>query len=100
MNQINEVWVFNGANGRFPSAVFTNKKYAEDWISKHMLYGILTLYPLNQSVYDWAITINILHLNQVKNLLLNSFKNFRRRVKSTFIMRTEKLLNLALAKTQ
>lgn len=56
MDQINEVWVFNGANSRFPSAIFTNKKNAEDWISKHVLSGILTLYPLNQSVYEWAVT--------------------------------------------
>jgi hypothetical protein len=58
MNHINEVWVFNGVNNKFPSAIFTNRKDAEDWISKFLLSGILTLYPLNQSVYEWAITNN------------------------------------------
>ncbi len=50
------VWVFHGAGGRFTSGVFSTKENAEDWIEKHKLTGILTLYPLDQGAYDWAIT--------------------------------------------
>lgn len=53
------VWVFNGSGVRrpynFPSAVFTDPGVAEEWILKHSASGILTQYPLNIGVYDWAI---------------------------------------------
>jgi len=50
-----DVWVFVGVNGRFPSGVFSTKEIAQDWIREHGLSGLLTLYPLDQGVYDWAI---------------------------------------------
>lgn len=49
------VWVFNGARANFPSGVFTSRENAEAWIRDHNLEGTLTLYPLDQSVYDHAI---------------------------------------------
>jgi len=49
------VWIFNGQNSRFPSGVFTSKELADIWIKKHRLTGVLTLYPLDQGTYDWAI---------------------------------------------
>jgi len=55
MDKINSVWVFHGASGRFASSVFTSKLKAEEWIKKHNLTGILTEYPLDEGVYDWAI---------------------------------------------
>lgn len=51
---LKEVWVFNGPNNHFPSAVFTSRSLAEAWIEKHKLHGTLTAYPLDVSVYDWA----------------------------------------------
>ena len=53
-NGLKEVWVFNGPNNRFPSAVFTSRELAEAWIERHELRGTLTAYPLDVSVYDWA----------------------------------------------
>src|SRR4030095_609954 len=50
-----QVWVFNGNHNYFPSAVFTQKRLAEDWIRTNQLEGTLTAYPLNISVYDWPI---------------------------------------------
>jgi len=50
-----QVWVFNGNRNHFPSAVFTERRLAEDWIATHQLEGTLTAYPLDISVYDWAI---------------------------------------------
>lgn len=50
-----EVWVFNGAEGRFPSAIFEERADAEKWIEINALTGVLTKYPLGISVYEWAI---------------------------------------------
>lgn len=55
MSKILSVWVFSGENSNSPSAVFENKDLAFSWILKHKLTGILTQYPLNEGVYDWAI---------------------------------------------
>lgn len=52
---MDEVWIFNSAESRFPSAVFKNRTDAENWIVKMKLTGALTKYPVGISVYDWAI---------------------------------------------
>jgi hypothetical protein len=52
---IENIWVFNGADSTFPGGVFIEKKIAEKWITEHQLTGVLTLYPINKGVYDWAI---------------------------------------------
>lgn len=54
-NEITWLWVFNGANSTFPSAVFSSEQKAEAWIKEHKLSGTLTAYPLDLPVYDWAI---------------------------------------------
>ena len=51
---LKEVWVFNGPNNQFPSAVFRSRDLAEAWIERHKLRGTLTAYPLDVSVYDWV----------------------------------------------
>ncbi|MFS2099648.1 hypothetical protein ACCC97_11845 [Variovorax sp. Varisp85] len=55
MTDIKEVWIFNGANEKFPSAVFASKEDALGWIENHQLTGVLIKYPLGISVYDWVI---------------------------------------------
>jgi predicted enzyme related to lactoylglutathione lyase len=49
------VWVFNGANAIFPSAVFETKESAETWIVEKQVSGTLTEYPLGIPAYDYAI---------------------------------------------
>lgn len=49
------VWIFNGVNGRFPSAVFYSFDDAKKWIFDNKLSGVLTEYPVGISVYEWAI---------------------------------------------
>jgi hypothetical protein len=51
-----EIWVFNGNNSKFPSGVFSKKEIAEIWIKKYQLSGVLTQYPLDEGVYNWAIS--------------------------------------------
>jgi hypothetical protein len=48
------VWVFNGG-GNFPSGVFSSREKAEAWIAANRLSGCLTMYPLDQGAYEWAI---------------------------------------------
>ena len=48
------VWVFNG-DREVPSAVFSTREKAEAWIAERRLSGMLTRYPLDMPVYDWAI---------------------------------------------
>lgn len=50
-----QVWVFNGNRSHFPSAVFTERRLAEVWIRENGLEGTVTAYPLDVSVYEWAI---------------------------------------------
>lgn len=53
------VWLFNGEGAHFASGVFSELSLAEDWISKHSLTGILTEYPVDEGVFDWAIEHNL-----------------------------------------
>lgn len=50
-----QVWVFNGNHNHFPSAVFTERHLAEEWIERNAVQGTLTAYPLDTSVYDYAV---------------------------------------------
>jgi len=49
------VWVFCGDGSILPSGVFSNQAAAEAWIKKHALSGILTEYPLDTGLYEWAL---------------------------------------------
>lgn len=53
------LWIFNGSNSRFCSGVFSSKENAERWICHYELSGLLTLYPIDESAYDWAIKNNL-----------------------------------------
>ncbi len=53
---IDTVWIFNGPQPSFPSGVFTTRELAVEWIKKHGLTGVLTQYPLDVGVYEWAIS--------------------------------------------
>ncbi len=50
------IWIFNGTNGAIPSGVFSEKETAEIWIAENQLTGLLAKYPINQGLYDWAVT--------------------------------------------
>jgi hypothetical protein len=55
MDERDRVWVFSGESSRFPSAVFRSRDAAEAWIRSHGVSGMLTAYPLDVGVYDWAV---------------------------------------------
>ena len=56
MSKYEYVWVFQGNNSTFPSAIFSTYQHAILWISNSKVSGILTQYPVDISVYDWAIS--------------------------------------------
>jgi hypothetical protein len=49
------VWIFVAQGSNLPSGAFETQSLAEQWIERHSLSGLLTEYPLNVGVYDWAI---------------------------------------------
>lgn len=49
------VWIFRGDGSTFPAAVFSSRSKAEEWIARHRLEGTLTLYPIDEPVYEWAM---------------------------------------------
>ena len=53
---ITKIWVFNGERAFLPSAVFLTLELAEQWIKEKQVSGLLTAYPVNTGVYDWALT--------------------------------------------
>jgi hypothetical protein len=55
----NCIWVLHGDGSRFASAVFDSSEMAAAWIEQHQLTGLLTAYPLNEGVYDWATRGNV-----------------------------------------
>ena len=53
------IWCFNG-NSRFPGGVFDDLEIARTWIERNKLSGVLTGYPLNAGVFDWALEQGLL----------------------------------------
>ena len=66
MKPENHIWIFTGAGGRFPSAAFTNIAQAEKWIDKYKLTGMLSVMPVNQGVFDWAMENDALNMKPEK----------------------------------
>ena len=50
------IYVFSGEGGGFPGGVFDSIENAENWIALHNLTGVLSFYPLNTGVFDWAVS--------------------------------------------
>jgi hypothetical protein len=63
VNQLSEVWVFIGG-GTFPSGVFSTRELAEAWIEKHQLSGVLTKYPLDEGMWNWAVKNGYFKVNR------------------------------------
>ncbi|MGL6225193.1 MAG: DUF7710 domain-containing protein [Thermoguttaceae bacterium] len=49
------VWIITGG-GTFPCGCFSSLEKAEDWIRSNKVTCTVTKYPLNQSLYDYAIS--------------------------------------------
>lgn len=54
-DHLDTVWIFCGDKSQFPGGVFSSKELAEEWITNRRLSGVLTEYPVNTGVYDWAL---------------------------------------------
>jgi hypothetical protein len=55
IDKVEYLFVFVGEGSRFPAAVFSDYEQANQWIVQYELSGSLNKYPLNISLYDWAI---------------------------------------------
>ena len=50
------IWIFKGSGKtEFPSAVFSKKSNAIKWIAENELTGVLTKYPIDIPLFEWAI---------------------------------------------
>lgn len=47
-------WIFVGEGATLPSGVFSMKQLAHDWIAQHGLSGLLTAYPVDDGLIEWA----------------------------------------------
>ena len=50
-----KIYVFMGKGANFPAGTFNNKENAIEWIEKYALSGVLSEYPIDVGLYDWAI---------------------------------------------
>ena len=62
----NNIGVFVGSGSRFPSGIFSSKKLAQEWISRYKLTGTLTIIPVDEGVFDWALANDMLNLKKEK----------------------------------
>jgi hypothetical protein len=53
------VWIFVGEDARFPAGAFDSVDKARAWIAANSLSGVLTAYPLDEGVYDWAMRLGL-----------------------------------------
>ena len=49
------MWVVQGSRASFPSAIFSTKEKAVQWIEKYKISGMLSKHPIDISIYDWTI---------------------------------------------
>lgn len=68
-NKREVIWVFIGNQAQFPCGVFFEKAAAEMAIKQYRLSGLLTAYPTDVLIYEWAIEQGYFHS---KNNLHNS----------------------------
>ncbi len=53
------IWIFHSARSNFPSAVSSTLGTAERWIQLNKVTGVLTAYPLDEGVFDWALRMDL-----------------------------------------
>jgi hypothetical protein len=49
------VWIFIADRAHLPSGVFSSREAAVQWMAGHHLTGMITEYPVDVGVYDWAV---------------------------------------------
>ena len=72
----NRIWVFQGSGSRNVSACFSGKENAERWIRQYALSGLLTAYPIDQPVYDWAVQSQIIRPTKDEQQTAQFIQNF------------------------
>ncbi|WP_222937635.1 DUF7710 domain-containing protein [Spartinivicinus ruber] len=76
MKPENNIWIFIGEGGRFPSSAFTEIKKAEEWMSKHQLTGMLSAMPINQGLFEWAVENDLLNIKPEKLVIKQNDPDF------------------------
>lgn len=76
MNEEITMWVFNGSGNYLPGGLFLSREEAEKWIRRDSLSGLLTRYPVNKSLYDWAIDQGFFRPNKKEHTSSKFIENF------------------------
>jgi len=76
------IWVFTGPKRfpGFPSAVFIDLQLGEQWVQENNATGTFTQYPINMSVYDWAVSHRLFvpkNVEQTQSQFIESFSSTR-----------------------
>ena len=66
MKPENNIWIFVGEGGRFPGGAFTDLAKAEAWVSEHKLTGMISVMPIDQGLFDWALENDALNMKAEK----------------------------------
>ena len=66
MRPENNIWIFVGEGGHFPSGAFTDFTVAENWVAKHHLSGMLSAMPIDQGLFEWAVENNAFNMKTEK----------------------------------
>ena len=61
---MNHIWSFNCDKNPCPAGLFSSKSDLAVWIKAHQLTGYLALYPVDISVYDWALKHHNFKINK------------------------------------
>jgi len=66
MKSEKSVWVFNVVKSQLSGGIFENLEQGELWIEENNLTGMLTKYPLNRGVFDWAKENDLINMKPDK----------------------------------
>jgi hypothetical protein len=67
--ELPRVWIFSGEGAAFPGGVFSSLESAESWIHTHQLSGVLTAYPVDIGVYEWALARGTFRVTKDKHAM-------------------------------
>lgn len=65
---VNYIWIFNGPRSSLPGGVFSSREVAEGEISEHRLSGVLTRYPIDKWVSEWAVERGFIEANSIRDM--------------------------------
>jgi hypothetical protein len=70
------VWLFNGPINLLSGGIFEELEDAEKWVDDNSLTGMLTEYPVNIGVFDWAMQKGLIAMTEEELIERRKEPNF------------------------